>query len=371
MRQKKSSGIRPCRDTRFRKTAGIAAALSAALLISLPGARTVCQAAEEYTYTVRIYAGAQGTIDGQEVKVIEGLTPDDRISFQPGDVTLKENSKYYVKGIRLRGTDSGAAVQRASFPVTEDADYIVAYGVLGDAVQYTVSYVDEAGNNLAQPETFYGNVGDRPVAAFRYFEGYQPQAYNLTGILKENSAENQFTFRYNRVRTQTNVATNTVPGAAVTTVVSGTKQTTAATGTTATKGTAGTAGAVSTTGITGTDATEDAFGANAGNAGEDDASGVHEGEGPDTTSDAGTVAAQPAEIVDIDDGEVPPSSFDESSVTEEEAATVTEEKAAAGTEHIKLQEKKFGTGAKAAIVVVIAAVAAACVCRAAVKRRKR
>lgn len=231
--------------------------------------------------------------------------------------------------------------------MTEDADYIVAYGVLGDAVQYTVSYVDEAGNNLAQPETFYGNVSDRPVAAFRYFEGYQPQAYNLTGTLKEKSVENQFTFRYNRVRTQTNVVTNTVPGATVTTVVSGTKQTIAATGTTATDGTAGTAGAAQITetpGITG------------------------------TGSEAGNVensAAQPAEIVDIDDEEVPPASFDESSVTEEEAATVTEEKAAAGTEHIKLQEKKFGTGAKAAIVVVIAAVAAACVCRAAVKRRKR
>ena len=52
------------------------------------------------------------------------------------------------------------------------------------------------GTPLLESQTFYGAVGDRPVVAFQYVDGYQPQAYNLTGTLSSNEAENVFTFTY-------------------------------------------------------------------------------------------------------------------------------------------------------------------------------
>lgn len=80
--------------------------------------------------------------------------------------------------------------------MTGDEDYVVAYGVLGDMVAYTVQYLDENGNELAPSKTYYGSVGDRPVVAFQYIEGYLPQAYNLTKTLSENEADNVFPFEY-------------------------------------------------------------------------------------------------------------------------------------------------------------------------------
>ena len=52
----------------------------------------------------------------------------------------------------------------------------MVYGILGNAVAYTVNYVDTSGRQLAPSETYYGNVGDEPVIAYLYIEGYQTQA---------------------------------------------------------------------------------------------------------------------------------------------------------------------------------------------------
>ena len=153
---------------------------------------------EAYTYTVRIFAGAQGTINGGSVAEYTGLKAGDVVSFDRGSVSLKDNSKYYVSGIRESGKDNFDSdhPQLSAVTVTGDADYVVAYGILGDSVQYTVNYTDASGNKIAKSETYYGNVGDSPVIAFKYIEGYSPQAYNLTKTLSENSAANVFTFVY-------------------------------------------------------------------------------------------------------------------------------------------------------------------------------
>ena len=63
-------------------------------------------------------------------------------------------------------------------------------------VAYTVQYLDENGNELAPSNTFYGSIGDKPVVAFQYIEGYLPQAYNLTKTLSANEADNVFPFVY-------------------------------------------------------------------------------------------------------------------------------------------------------------------------------
>ena len=153
----------------------------------------------EYTYTVRFFAGTQGTFSGEEVVTYEGLHYGDRVIFNRSAVTLNDDSKYYVKGIRESGMDNNT-VGYTSFAVTADRDYVVAYGVLGDAVAYTVNYLDIYGEPLAPSETYYGNVGDKPVIAYRYIPGYQPRYYNLTRTLSENAAENVFNFIYTAVR---------------------------------------------------------------------------------------------------------------------------------------------------------------------------
>lgn len=151
-------------------------------------------AAEEYTYTVTLSTGNRGTIDGSDKVVVTGLKMGEEVSFSKSQVAVTD-SKYYVKGIRLSGRDNNP-LEPETFKVTGDADYVVAYGIVGDMVSYTVNYQDESGKELAPSDTFYGNVGDKPVVAYQYIEHFVPNAYAMTKTLSENEAENVFTFVY-------------------------------------------------------------------------------------------------------------------------------------------------------------------------------
>ena len=166
---------------------------------------------------------------------------------------------------------------------------MVAYGILGNAVAYTINYEDEAGRSLAPSETYYGNVGDRPVVSYLYIEGYQPQAYNLIGRLSENAADNVFTFVYSRVSAgTTTTTTTTTPGTTTTTTVD---EGTVTEGGDAAAGAGGVAGGA-VGGAAGAGADEGAAGP-AGPTG-DDAAGT-----PDETP------GEPEDIRDINDEEVP------------------------------------------------------------------
>lgn len=168
---------------------------AALLLVCLPAASILAEGAP-YTYTVRFYSGQQGTFaDGRQVLVYKDLSYGSIVSFNQGGVVLNDGSKYYVRGIRESGRDNNT-VSASSFTVTSDRDYVVAYGLRGDMVAYTVNYVDESGTALAPADTYYGNVGDKPVVAFLYIDGYQPQAYNLTKTLVADESQNVFTFVY-------------------------------------------------------------------------------------------------------------------------------------------------------------------------------
>ena len=185
-----------------------------------------CRAAqtdqEPYTYTLTLRMGKNGTIKSDAeaqirsmsgggmgsavvtvdqaggVITVSGLGYGDRVVFQAQALAeVPENGKYYAKGVRQSGRDDSSGI--ASCEVTGDRDYVVAYGVRGDMVSYVVNYQDTEGNTLAESNTYYGNVGDRPVVAFRYIEGYEPQAYNLTKTLTENAADNVFTFVYKKI----------------------------------------------------------------------------------------------------------------------------------------------------------------------------
>lgn len=180
-----------------------------------------------YTYTVSFSAGGQGSINGGvqvrkasgngasasvSVKgdkiIVTGLEYGDVISCDAqGSVALNENSKYYVKGIRLSGRDNNTVAQSA-FLVSGDQDYVVAYGIPGELAEYTVNYVDTDGNKLAESRTYYGNVGDEPVIAYLYIDGYIPDSYNQTGKLSSNASENVFNFVYSRAASSMAAAGN-------------------------------------------------------------------------------------------------------------------------------------------------------------------
>lgn len=163
---------------------------------------------QPYTYTITLSAGG-GTIDGQAIKTTSGIANGQQITLDYSGV-VPNDSRYYVKGIRLAGRDNSEVVA-PTFNVTGDAQYVVAYGLKKDQVAYTINFVDEAGNQLAESATYYGNVGDKPVVAFRYIDNYLPNAYNLTGTLSADEDENVFTFVY---RSAPGVTYTTVPGAA-------------------------------------------------------------------------------------------------------------------------------------------------------------
>ena len=122
------------------------------------------------------------------------------MTFQAGDAAhLNDDTKYYISGIRLSGRDNNTRAADPSFLVDGDADYVVAYGIRGDMVEYTVQYQDEDGNALTDSRTYYGNVGDEAVVAYLYVEGYRPLNFNLSKVLSANGADNVFTFVYTQI----------------------------------------------------------------------------------------------------------------------------------------------------------------------------
>ena len=306
---------------KFKKL--LTALLSASMALSFS---TVSAWAEDYTYTVTFYAGNQGTfanmddltvsgkgtpqisMEGDRITV-SGLTQGDVISFDvnQGAVSLGEDSKYYVQGLRLSGRDNDEQMEEPAFWVTGDEDYVVAYGIQGDMTSYTVNYVDENGNELAPSRTYYGNVGDKPVVAYLYMDGYMPQALTLTQTLSANQADNVFTFEYSPnpvevVPGETVTVTTVEPG---TTNVITQQVPVAGTGVTGTTGTTG-------TGTAGTGTADDG---NAGviggdnqtgtaNAGEDTQAGQageegQTGDGTEEIQDEETPLGQ----IDLDEGE--------------------------------------------------------------------
>ena len=183
------------------------------------GASTMSvMAADGYTYKVTLSAGNKGTINGH-TKVEQDSLAGSTVTFNLKDVQVTDD-KYYVKGIRLSGRDNEEALASPVFDnVTGDADYVVAYGIKKDMVAYTVNYQDASGKALVESQTFYGNVGDKPIVAYQYIENYIPDALALTKTLSNNVSENVFTFTYkpgatDRVVTTTTTITTTVPGTA-------------------------------------------------------------------------------------------------------------------------------------------------------------
>lgn len=269
-------------------------------ILVIPSVTSYAAESEAYTYTVSFSSGNQGLFeDGTDKEVHKDLPAGTKVSFTAQEaVTLAKDSKYYVKGVRLSGRDnSEAEMATLTVEVTKDLDYVVVYGIKGNQVSYTVNYQDEAGNTLADKEVFYGNVGDKPVIAYKYIEGYAPKMLGLTKTLSENEAENIFTFVYTKTAEEdggviyVEGGTTIVYQDIVTTIVNSGNGSGAGTG----------AGTGTATGADGGAADQDA----AGN--EEEGQGTSEGEN-DLAGLSGD--EEPQEIVDLDDEETPLGNID-------------------------------------------------------------
>ena len=286
------------------------------------GASTMSVMADDttpYTYKVTLSAGNKGTINGQNKIEISDIAYGSDFSF---DNTALYNiqvtdDRYYVKGIRLSGRDNASSepLDAPAFTVKGDADYVVAYGIKGNMVAYTVNYQDASGKSLAESQTFYGNVGDKPVVAYRYVENYIPDALALTKTLSDNESENVFTFTYtpgatDRIVETTTTVTTTVPGTATPAGAAGTTGATGTTGASAGTGTGTTAGGTAAGGTTagGTTAGGTTTGGTAGGTTTDNNS-------QDTTAkDKDTATSEdeqtPKSLVDLDDEDTPKGNID-------------------------------------------------------------
>ena len=269
------------------------------------GASTMSvMAANGYTYKVTLSAGNKGTINGQAKEERDSLVAGSTVTFNLKDVQVTDD-KYYVKGIRLSGRDNEEALASPVLDnVTGDADYVVAYGIKKDMVAYTVNYQDASGKALAESQTFYGNVGDKPIVAYQYIENYIPDALALTKTLSNNESENVFTFTYkpgatDRVVTTTTTITTTVPGTATPGTGTGNVGTAGGTTTGTTSGT--------TTGTTGgtTDGTT---------TGTTDGTTTDNNSQDTTAKDKDTATSEdeqtPKSLVDLDDEDTPKGNID-------------------------------------------------------------
>lgn len=276
------------------------------------GASTMSVMADDttpYTYKVTLSAGNKGTINGQNKIEQADIASGSTVTFNLNDIQVTDD-KYYVKGIRLSGRDNDEALAAPSFTVDKDTDYVVAYGIKGNMVAYTVNYQDASGNSLAESQTFYGNVGDKPVVAYRYVENYIPDALALTKTLSDNESENVFTFTYtpgatDRIVETTTTVTTTVPGTATPAGAAGTTGTAGTTGAAAGTGTGTTAGTAGGTTAGGTTAGGTTTGGTAGGTTNADNS-------QDTTDDTTTEPDEqtPKSLVDLDDEDTPKGNID-------------------------------------------------------------
>ena len=281
------------------------------------GASTMSVMADDttpYTYKVTLSAGNKGTINGQNKIEQTNIASGSTVTFNLNDIQVTDD-KYYVKGIRLSGRDNNETLAAPSFTVDKDADYVVAYGIKGNMVAYTVNYQDSSGKSLAESQTFYGNIGDKPVVAYRYIENYIPDALALTKTLSDNESENVFTFTYtpgatDRIVETTTTVTTTVPGTATPAGAAGTTGSAGTTGAAAGTGTGTTAGGTAAGGTTagGTTAGGTTTGGTAGGTTNADNS-------QDTTAkDKDTATSEdeqtPKSLVDLDDEDTPKGNID-------------------------------------------------------------
>ncbi len=183
-----------------------AAASAIAVLAFLAGAggfdagASGAACAAEYKYRVTVYSGIRGSISGRASWTRE-YSKGEHVFISLDELGFRqEDKKYYARGLRPAGRDNKETTGSGtlSFTAERDVDLVVAYGIKGKLVKYTVRYKDQSGKDLIQADTFYGMPGDRPTVAYRYIDGMTPLKSSITDTLSEDESKNVFTFKYKK-----------------------------------------------------------------------------------------------------------------------------------------------------------------------------
>lgn len=250
--------------------------------------------AEDYQYTIRVFPGNRGTLPSDPVVATVPKGGDiDLYQIATAEVT---DPKYVQTGFRMSGQDKLYGNGRVN-GVTEDMDFVIAYGVEADVVAYTLQFVEYGtGRELAEPKTYYGKDGDKPVAAYEHIEGYRPRYLAITGTLHKDE-ENVWTFEYVPLENGETIVTTTTTNETTYTIVPSAPQVSEVDGGTTTDGGTGNTGGGGTT-------------TTAGDAGQDGNDAGTAGDTKDDTATDAQAGTEPEtqEILDLDTPLANPSS---------------------------------------------------------------
>ncbi len=178
---------------------------------------------ETYQYAISLYSGDVGDFENapEPITAVPGTAvqisvTDDVISVTVGEEAAKTytieipketdtggnpiDSKYIVLGLKETGNDKSETIVSENISeLDEDKSYVVSYGIRGTLVDYTVMYVDAAGNELHASDTYQGKVGDKMIVAAIPIDGYLPRALNVAKTLSADETENVLKIVYNAV----------------------------------------------------------------------------------------------------------------------------------------------------------------------------
>ena len=351
------------------------AVLAAGLMFAMMAVPATAHAEKgtPYKYTVRVLAGNQGTVDGGIWETtVEG---GGQVVLGNSNPQVLDGSKYVVKGFRESGTDNDdklyANDSKTYVTVNEDMDFVVSYGMTGNMVPYTIHFVERSsGKKLAEPVTYYGSVGDKPVVSYEYIAGYRPYYRNLTTSEGLKETGNDWTFEYVALAPGENErGTTTTTGGTTAGTTGGT--TAGTTGGTAgtTGGTAGTTGG--TAGTTG-----GATGGTAGTTGGASAGAASAGAASAGAASAGATPANPQteEVLDVDNPLASQAAADKSGESADKSGASSDKSgdSAGKTDTEKKTDGESGGGFPIAAIYAIAAalVAAIAVVLFMLKRRR-
>lgn len=193
----------------MKKILTMIVALTVLLVLAVPAAPSCF--AKETTYTVKVYPGKKGSLNADTEYADHQYRDTFKGNVTIGDISVKDDTTYYVKGFRLTGHDKKEYVTTLSgFQVTRDLTYEVVYGVKGEMVAYTVRYVDDSGKAVSSEDVYYGKVGDKPTVAYKYLQTYMPVTYTMAKTLSANPEENVFEFIYTSVGRKNRAPVNPV-----------------------------------------------------------------------------------------------------------------------------------------------------------------
>ena len=179
--------------------------------------------AEDRQYTERVYSGNVGAINGtvngvyidenvdygDTISIVQSTDGDDYYVTAGGtQIAITADEEYFVKGLK----ESGKEKFSTSYVVSRDQDYVVAYGIEGRKVMYTVKYLLWGSDTeLASDAHFYAEVGDSPVTSYIYIDGYVNYRRS-TKVLTDKPEENILFVYYTRPTTPTTTTTTVVEG---------------------------------------------------------------------------------------------------------------------------------------------------------------